>query len=142
VNSDNSVTIDARYRVLVILWFGIIMSVLMFLVVIVVVPTQVNKNPTLTLLLNGLGLVPVAASFLLKQVLLAQSAKQQRSDLVQTAYILSFALCEVAALLGLMDHFLTGSRYFYLGFMIAGFGLLLNFPRKRHLEDAESYPKT
>src|SRR5215471_19742227 len=118
------------------------MSVLMFLVVIVVVPTQVNKNPTLTLLLNGLGLVPVAASFLLKQVLLAQSAKQQRSDLVQTAYILSFALCEVAALLGLMDHFLTGSRYFYLGFMIAGFGLLLNFPRKRHLEDAESYPKT
>src|SRR5262249_33112449 len=127
------VTIDVRFRTLLILWCGISMSVVMFLVLIFLIPTQVNENRMITLVLNTLGLVPVALSFLIKQSMLARAAEQQQIDLVQPAYILAFALCEVAALLGLMDHFLTGSRYFYVGFVIAGLALLLHFPQRKHL---------
>ena len=131
--------LDARYRTLLILWFAICMSVLMFMVVIYLSPVVVAENPKLTLALNSLGLLPVALSFLLKQRALAKSVATQRLDLVQSAYVLSFALCESSALLGLVDHFTTGSRYSYFAFVIAGIGLLLHFPQKQNLVNASSF---
>ena len=125
--------IDARYRTLLILWFAICLSVLIFLVLIHFSPGQTAENRQLTLSLNCLGALPVAFSFLLKQRALAKSVEAQRVDLVHNAYVLAFALCEIPALLGLMDYFLTGSKYYYVGFAIAGLGMLLHFPQKRHL---------
>jgi hypothetical protein len=86
--------------------------------------------------LNSIAIVPVGVSFLLKQRILEQAVAGQRLDLVQTGYILAWALCEMAALLGLMDHFANGYRYYYVGFIFAAAGLLLHFPRKQHLLDA------
>jgi len=103
LNTDQS-DINARYRTLLILWFAICMSVLMFLAVINFIPVTAAENRMLTLVLNGLGIVPVALSFLLKRRALAKSVEAQRLDLVQSAYVLSFAWCESSALLGLMDH--------------------------------------
>jgi F0F1-type ATP synthase membrane subunit c/vacuolar-type H+-ATPase subunit K len=137
-NSDQP-DIEARYRTLLILWFAICMSVLMFMVVVYLSPVVVAENPKLTLALNSLGLLPVALSFLIRQRVLAKSVATQRLDLVQSAYVLSFALCESSALLGLVDHFTTGSRYSYFAFVIAGIGLLLHFPQKQNLVNASSY---
>jgi len=131
--------IDARYRTLLILWFAICMSVLMFMVLTRLAPVAAVGNRNLTLALNSMGLLPVALSFLLKQRALAKSVATQRLDLVQSAYVLSFALCESSALLGLVDHFTTGSRYSYFAFVIAGIGLLLHFPQKQNLVNASSY---
>lgn len=131
--------IDARYRTLLILWFAICMSVLMFLVVIYLSPVVVAGNRNLTLALNSVGMVPVALSFLIKQKALAKSVETQRLDLVQSAYIVAFALCESSALFGLINHFTTGSRYYYFAFAIAGLGLVLHFPQKQDLMNASSY---
>ena len=131
--------INARYRTILILWFAICMSVLMFLVLIYMSPVAFAENRQLTLVLNSIGLMPVALSFVLKQKLLAKSVETQRLDLVQSAYVLSFALCESSALFGLVDHFTTGSRYYYFAFVIAGLGLLLHFPQKQNLISASSY---
>lgn len=131
--------IAARYRTLLILWFAICMSVLMFLALSRLTPVTAAENPVLTLALNSLGIVPVGLSFLLKQRTLAKSVATQRLDLVQSAYVLSFALCESSALLGLMDHFITGSKYYYFAFALAGVGLLLHFPQKQNLVNASSY---
>ena len=131
--------IDTRYRTLVILWFAICMSVLIFLVVINFSPVPAAANRQLTLALNSLGIVPVALSFLLKQRALVKSVETQRIDLVQSAYVLSFALCESSALLGVVDHFTTGSRYSYFAFVIAGLGLLLHFPQRKNLVNASSF---
>ncbi|HEY5073981.1 MAG TPA: hypothetical protein VII34_04740, partial [Pyrinomonadaceae bacterium] len=65
--------IDARYRTLLILWFAICMSALMFLVLSRLTPIAAVENQKLTVLLNSLGAVPVALSFLLKQRALAKS---------------------------------------------------------------------
>ncbi len=124
---------DARYRTLLILWFALSMSILIYLVFVQLATTEVNPNQKLSLALNTLGLVPVALSFLFKQKILDRSVEEQRVDLVQAAYVVSFAFCEVPALLGLVDHFVTGSKYYIVGFSIAGLGMLLHFPLKKNL---------
>ena len=125
-----------RYRTIFVLWFAIAMSVMMFLVLAQFTPTKESGDLKMSLILNSLGIVPLGISFLLKQRFLEQAATKQKLDLVQIAYVLAFALSEMAALLGLMDHFLNGAHYYYLGFLLAGLGLLLHFPRKQHLLDA------
>ncbi len=124
---------DARYRTLLILWFALTMSVLMYLLFVQLTMAEVDPNQKLSLALNTLGLVPVALSFLFKQKILERSVEEQRVDLVQVAYVVSFAFCEVPALLGLVDHFVTGSKYYIVGFSIAGLGMLLHFPLKKNL---------
>ena len=130
------VSIDQRHRTLLILWLGMLMSLVMYLVFIYLAPVAPAPNQKLTLVLNTAGLVPVAASFLIKQILLGKAVAAQQVRQVHSAYIISFALCEVSALLGLFDYRVTGSKYFYVGFAIGGIGLLLHFPRRQHLLDA------
>jgi hypothetical protein len=136
---QNPPDIDARYRTLLILWFAICMSVLIFLGLTFLSVVAPAENRKLTLALNSLGVVPVALSFLLKQRALAKSVETQRLDLVQSGYVLAFALCESSALLGLLDHFTTGSGYRYFAFAIAGLGLVLHFPQRANLVNASSY---
>ena len=138
-NGTDQPDLDARYRTLLILWFAICMSVLLFLVLIYMSPVVAAENRNLTLALNSVGLVPVALSFLLKQRMLTKSVELQRLDLVQSGYVLAFALCESSALFGLMNHFLTGTKYYYFAFIIAGLGLMLHFPQKQNLVNASSY---
>ena len=132
------VSIEQRHRTLLILWFAMCVSLIMYLVFIYVDPVAPAPNPKLTLLLNTVGLIPVAASFLIKQILLNKAVNAQQVQQVHSAYIVSFALCEVSGLLALLDYRLTGSKYYYVGFAIGEIGLLLHFPRQQHLVDASS----
>lgn len=123
-------------RVLFILWGAICMSLLIFIVMSQLVAPRVEGSRQLSLILNCIAIVPVGLSFVLKPRMLDQAVAQQKLDLVQSAYIIAWALSEMAGVLGLMDRFLNGSRYYYLGFILAAVGLLLHFPRKQHLLDA------
>ena len=123
-------------RVLFILWGALCMSVFLLFVMGQFAAPRVEGSRQLSLILNCIAIVPVGLSFLLKSRMLDQAVAQQKLDLVQSAYIIAWALSEMAALLGLMDRFLNGPRYYYLGFMFAALGLLLHFPRKQHLLDA------
>lgn len=129
----NQANVDARYRTVVILWAAILMSVLSFLLFINLTPVQPVSNPRLSLALNTAGILPVALSFLLKSKIVQQAIDQRRMDLVQVAYTVAMALCEMSALLGLMDHYITGSSYYPLGFGITLLGMLLHFPQKKYV---------
>ena len=132
INSDQP-NIDTRYRTLLILWAAMFISVLSFLLFINVSSVIPAANPKLSLTLNLIGIVPVAASFILKIKMLQKAIEGRRLDLVQVAYVLAFALCEIAALLGLMSHYLTGSNDYYLGFGLGLIGIFMHFPRKQYL---------
>lgn len=129
----NQANVDARYRTIIILWVAILISVLSFLIFINLTPVAPAENRRLSLALNTAGVVPVALSLLLKSKILQQAIDQRRTDLVQVAYIVAMALCEMSALLGLMDHYLTGSNYYPLGFGIALLGMLLHFPQRKYV---------
>ncbi|HKZ78578.1 MAG TPA: hypothetical protein VJ124_09760 [Pyrinomonadaceae bacterium] len=97
---------------------------------------DVNSNSTLSLTLVGGALLTTLISFPIKNRLLTRAVEQQQVQLVQQGYVVAWALTEVAALLGLLDFFLTGNRYYYILFIIAACGQLLHFPRREPVINA------
>jgi hypothetical protein len=71
-----------------------------------------------------------------KRTLLQRSVEKQDVTLVQKAMIVACAMCEVAALLGLLERFIIGNREYYLLFILAAAGDLFHFPRRSQLEAA------
>ena len=96
-------------------------------------PENAEPNSTIFLVLVAIAVSTVLISFPVKNKLISQAIEQQHVPLVQQAYIVAWALSEVAALLGLLDFFLTGNRYFYLLFLIAVLAQLLHFPKREHV---------
>lgn len=133
--------VAARYRVLLTLWIAMLLSVSSFLVVVLVVSGSGQPNQTLTFALLGVGLVAVIVSAVLKSKLLKQAIEKQQLQSLVKAYILGFALCEAAAIFGVLDHFVTGSFYYPFAFITATIGMLLHFPKKEHLR-AVAFPQS
>jgi cytochrome bd-type quinol oxidase subunit 2 len=136
------IDLNKRYQTMLVLWFALLMSVVMyFLLSLFVAPEIRNKfgepgNSLLMVALPALGMVLVVASFAVKRELLERSVTRQDVNSVQKAMILACAMCEVAALLGLLGRFTLGNREYYLLFLLAAGGIALHFPRRRHLEAA------
>ena len=137
MNNQSESGIELRHRNILIIWAAILITVLLYILLIWMSPVPPDSDKSrLALILTGLSIVPVAISFLVKQKLLAKSAELQNLGLVQQAYVVAFALAEMAVLLGVLIHFLTGSVYYVAAIAIGAIGILLHFPRKQHLLDA------
>lgn len=140
------VDLNKRYQTMLILWFALLMSVVMYFIFVrIAAPPIANaENPTNSLLIVGitaLGAVLVLVSFVVKRKLLERSIEKQDVGMVQKAMIVALALCEVSALLGVLERFVFGNREYYLLFILAAAGDLLHFPRRSQLE-AASYKST
>jgi hypothetical protein len=131
---------NKRYQTLLVLWFGLFMSVVMYFVFSLVAPftnDQSNPaNPTLVITLMVLGFLLVLLSFVVKGKLLELSIQKQDPGLVQKALVVACALCEVSAVLGLLERFLIGYRYYYFLFLFSAAGIALHFPRRSQLQNA------
>jgi hypothetical protein len=125
--------VAARYRVFLILWVAIFISVVLFLVLALVVPGTGAANPMLSYSLLGISLIVVILSVLLKHRLVKQAIEKREVQSLQSAHVIGMALCESAALFGLLDHFVTGSKICWFAFLLAATGMLLHFPKKDHL---------
>ena len=128
--------VDARYRVFLILWFALLMSVTLFLVLVLFTGSQGTPNPVLSYALLAVGVSIVLASFVLKQQLVRKAIDKADIAALQSAHIISLALCESAALFGVLDRFVTASQTSWFLFAIAALGILLNFPSKDNVRAA------
>jgi len=97
---------------------------------------NLSPNSTLSLTLLGVGVLTTLISFPIKSSLLSRAIEQRQVPQVQQGYIVAWAVTEVAALLGLLDFYLTTNRYYYVLFLIAACGQLLHFPRREHVVNA------
>ena len=133
--------LDKRYQTLVILWFGLLMSVAMYFLVSLIAPA-INDQPgnppnsTLVIALMVVGFLVVILSFPVKNKLLNRSVEKQDVGLVQKSLVIACAMCEVSAVLGLMERFLIGYRYYYFLFLFSAVGIALHFPRRTQLQNA------
>jgi F0F1-type ATP synthase membrane subunit c/vacuolar-type H+-ATPase subunit K len=128
--------VDARLRTMMIVWFAMLMSVGTFFVIAQLVerPATAEANgSTLVWILLALGIMTFLGSFLIKRNLLAQSVREQQPGMVQSAMIVALALCESTSLFGLLAYFATGTRYYYIFFIIGVIGTLLHMPRRDQL---------
>jgi len=130
--------IELRMRTMRILWFSLLMSIVIYylLTIFVARTGDAQPNSTLFLVLVGIALSTTLFSFLVKSKLIDRAVELQQVARVQQAYIVAMALCEVAALLGLLDYFATGDRYYYVLFIIALLGQLLHLPQREHVVNA------
>ena len=100
---------NKRYQTLLTLWFALLMSVVMYFLVTIFAGAKIQSpaaNPSssiLTIALTAAGTFLVILSFAVKQKLLRRSVDNQDPGLVQKALIVACAMCEVAALLGLVE---------------------------------------
>lgn len=138
-DQNGGADIDTPYRTLLVLWGALIMNVAALFVVSLFVPGQVSNEPgappnnLLSFVFAGVGTFSAVLSFPVKIKLLRQSVDKQNPALVQTALAVGCALCEVPALLGLVEHFLLPGRDYYLLFLISLVGMALHFPRRNNL---------
>jgi multisubunit Na+/H+ antiporter MnhG subunit len=130
--------IEPRMRTMRTIWSAMLMSIGFYYAFTFFAkrPENVEPNSTLFLVLVGIAVSMVLLSFPVKNKLISQAIEQQHVPLVQQAYIVAWALSEVPALLGLLDFYLTGNRYFYVLFLLALFAQLLHFPRREHVINA------
>ena len=133
--------LDKRYQTLVLLWFGLLMSVAMYFLVSLIAPaindqTGNQPNSILVIALMVVGFLVVILSFAVKNKLLSRSVEKQDVGLVQKSLVIACAMCEVSAVLGLMERFLIGYRYYYFLFLFSAVGIALHFPRRTQLQNA------
>ena len=131
--------LDKRYQTLVVLWFALLMSVVMyFILTLLATPgTSPPQNASLFIFgLTALGTLLVVLSFPIKAKLLERSVERQDITLVQKALVVACAICEVSVLLGVLEFFTIGNREYLLLFLVGGGGIALHFPRRSQLEAA------
>ena len=135
---DPQTSIDLRIRTMRMLWTGMLLSIGVYYVFLQFAGRSENRapNPTLSLTLIGVAAVTTLISFLIKSKLLTKAVEQQQVLMVQQGYVVTWAIAEVAALLGMIDFFATGDRYYYFFFIIAACGMLLHFPRREPVVNA------
>jgi hypothetical protein len=137
-SNDQQANIELRIRTLRTLWMALLLSIVVYYVLTIFVKPsgEPTPNPTLSLALLLAGISTTLVSFLIKNRLLSRAVEQQQVPWVQQAYVAGWAINEVAALLGMLDFFVTGHRHYSLLFIIAFCGLLLHFPRREPVVNA------
>lgn len=130
--------IELRIRTLRTLWIAGLLSIGgFFLLTIFAKPSEdIAPNPTLSLILLGVGLSTTLSSILVRNKLLSRAVDQQQVPMVQQAYVVGWAVNEVAALLGLLDYFMTSNRFYYAPLIVSVCGQLLHFPRREAVLNA------
>lgn len=129
---------NLRIRAMRLIWSALLSSIGVYFALTLLVerPADVEPNSTVSLIFVAIAASTAMASFLVKSKLLGQAVEQQQPAQVQQAYVVAWAVNEVAALLGVIDYFITSNPYYYVLFLIAAGGLLLHFPRSEHVVNA------
>ncbi|HEX7335326.1 MAG TPA: hypothetical protein VF290_27790 [Pyrinomonadaceae bacterium] len=120
------------------LWMALFVSIGLYYAVTIFSTRAEDAEPnsTLFLVLVAIALSTVFISFPIKSKLVSQAIEQQHVPLVQQGYTVAWALCEIPAILGLVDFFVTSNRYFYALFFLSVFALVLHYPRREHVINA------
>ena len=107
MNQNDPQAIELRIRTLRTLWTALLLSIGgYFVLTLFAKPSEdITPNPRLSLILLLVGVSTTLISFLIKNKLLSRAVDQQQVGLVQQAYIVGWAINEVAALLGVLDFF-------------------------------------
>ncbi len=138
--------IDQKYRTLVTLWFILLFSQLLFVVVIfsvkgreLVLDADESQLGDLSPIVIGAAMLAVtnfAASFIIRKYAIERGIAEQKPEYVQTALILGSVFCEAISIIGLILAFAFNYRHFYYWLIIGFIGIFLHFPRRKHLEEA------
>ena len=146
--ADNK-PINVQYQTLVVIWFALLMSQVVFLMFIwfskpELISTRylsassfrdvLGPQPLITIVFAGSALI----FFLLSQVIARQHMRRAVRDrdatCIQTGLVIGCALSEISSILGMILALLFDYPYFYLWIALGALGIMMNFPRRSSLD--------
>jgi hypothetical protein len=141
--------VELAYRTLVVIWFALLVSQALLLVVIYFAKPEIFKfdfskpllgeNSLMVIILGVLSISLLAISFVIRRTLLNQAISGQNvqnAALAASAMILGCSLCEAISLFGVVLVFAFSYQYFFLWFALGILGTILHFPRRDNLINA------
>jgi hypothetical protein len=136
--SDQQTNLELRIRTMRVVWIALLLSIGAYYIFTIIAGRSENAvpNQTVSMALLGGAVFAFIASFPIKSKLLSKAVEQQQTGMVQQAYVVAWGITEVGALLGVVDFFLTGNRFYFAPLIIAAFGQLLHFPRREAVLNA------
>lgn len=144
--TNQNISSEQIYKNLVVIWLGLFMSQLIFLVIIYFVEPKVFKfdlnkplldeNAMIIIIFAVVAVINLTLSFALKKKFLNQAINEQNVSFVQTAMIVGCALCESVSLFGFMLAFIAGYQYFFVWFAAGILGMIFHFPLRKNVIDA------
>jgi hypothetical protein len=137
-NQDQAAQIEAFVKRGRFLWLALFASIGLYYGLTVFVGRAEEREPNNTLFfgLLGIAMSTTLLSFIIKSKQLNEAITQRNVQMVLQAYILTLAITEVGALLGVLVFFTAQSPYYFVFFIIAACAYLLHFPRREHFESA------
>ena len=143
-------TIKQEYRTLLLIWFVLLFSQAMFLIVIFTSKPEVFRfdfsapivgdNSIYIIGLAILALTNLVISFVIKKVCVEQAIAKQDIQYVRLGLIIGCAFCESVSVMGMIAAFAFSYQYFFLWFALGIAGIVLHFPKRGNLI-AASYKK-
>lgn len=140
---NQNTNVEQRYRVLTIIWFALLASQILLLIVIFFAKPEVfrfdfsesllGKNALMTGLFALLAISNLMMAFVFSRKYINQAIAERNPNLVQTAMIIGCALCEGISLFGLVMAFAFSYQYFFLWFALGILGTILHFPKRDNL---------
>jgi len=140
--------ITVEYQTLMVMWVGLLISQLLFIVLIwFIKPGLISldtsrpflgEKPLIIIVFGGSALVFFFLSQVLSRQHIRRAIRDQDASCVQTGLVIGCALAEISSILGLILALAFDYPYFYVWLALGIFGVLLNFPRKGSL-DAATY---
>lgn len=145
-----SPNITQSYQTMVVIWFALLMSQIILLVVVYIAKPEVYKfdfnkpilgeNAPVIIVFAVLAIANLVISFVMKKRSFQQAVEKQQIALVQTGQIMAYAFCEAISLLGIVLAFAFSYQYFIAWFALGILGIILHFPRRDDVI-AASYKK-
>lgn len=145
-------TTESVYRTNTVIWSSMFLSQLVFLLVLYFIKPQVfglgvgensgfdktgsNSLNPMIIILAVLGLSAFVLSFAIKARLMKFATQNSNLNLVNSAQIIAYALCEAISLFGLLAALAFDSHYFWVWFVVGILALALHFPRRGSFQAA------
>ena len=144
-------TLQQEYRTLKLIWFVLLFSQAMFLIVLFTAKPEVFRFDSAAPFLSGensifvavfasLAITNLALSFIIKKRCLQPAAEKQETQYVRLGLIIGCAFCESISVMGMILAFAFSYQYFFLWFLLGIIGIVLHFPKRTDLM-AASYKK-
>jgi hypothetical protein len=140
--------VEVKYETLVMVWFALLISQVLFLVVVYVVEPQLftldltrplfEDSPLVTFVFAVIAIVFFVLSFVLSRQHMRRAVRDKDAGCVQTGLVLGCALAEIPSILGLVLAFGFAHPYFYLWIALGIIGVLAHFPRRGNLVAANA----
>lgn len=150
----NNRPIQVSYQTLVIVWFAVLTSQLIFFGLVWFTKPELfsaaatnaardglskaffGEMPLVTFAFVVVSIVFLLLSFVLSRQHIRRALQDRDATCVQTGLVLGCALSEVPSLLGIILAFVFNHPYFFVWIAMSVIGILFHFPRKANLDAA------